>query len=291
MALAGYLANVMSRINRVPVETTPAHLDLPYEDVTFPAREDGLTIRGWLIHGRKDGSYIVLVHGAQRHRADSGVDTLRLTQSLQQNGYNVLMFDLRGHGESEGKRRLSGGHYERRDLLGAVDYLTGRGVALERIGFLGFSIGAVLSLITAREAGVRAVVADSAFCDMQEVIRQRSGKSRSVFLLLPGMLLISRLFYGISVKRVRPLQAVRELDFPVLFIHGEADTGIPVSHSVRLAQAAQQQPGSHLWVVPGVGHVRSFVTHPQEYIQRVVQYFSRTLAPAVDEPDEVFAPV
>ena len=78
-----------------------------------------------------------MIHGEKFHRADPGIKMLGIASWLVKHGYNVLMFDIRGHGESEGSK-ISGGYYEKRDLLGAVEYVKGRG--FERIGVLGFSM-------------------------------------------------------------------------------------------------------------------------------------------------------
>lgn len=289
MAVSSYLAHAMSKVASVAVDANPGQYGMYYEDVNFPARDDGLSLRGWLVPGRLDYPHVVIVHGAGQHRADATVATLGLTRALSENGYSVLLFDLRGHGESD-QARMSAGYYERRDVLGAVDFLASRGVAPQKIAFLGFSLGAVAALLAAGDAGVCSVIADSAFSDLREVIRQRSRSSRSLAMLLPGMLLMSRVLFGIRMRGVRPYQVVENLDFPVLFIHGEEDSSIPVAHATRLATAAKHAE-TRLWVVPGVQHARAFVKYPHEYVRRVVQYLSQTVGPVVDEVEEFVSPV
>ncbi len=67
------------------------------------------------------------------------------------------------------------------------------------------------------------------------------------------------------------------LDYPVLLIHGEADSRIPVSHSERILKAAA--PGSQLWTLPGVDHVDMFKAEPVEYVRRLREYLDMRLNP------------
>jgi fermentation-respiration switch protein FrsA (DUF1100 family) len=60
-----------------------------------------------------------------------------------------------------------------------------------------------------------------------------------------------------------------------MVIHGKADTMIPFDHGVRVHQAAY--PESVIWLVPNVGHVDAFPKYPEEYVDRVVDYFERQI--------------
>ena len=63
---------------------------------------------------------------------------------------------------------------------------------------------------------------------------------------------------------------------PILFIHGDADTRIPVAHGYRL-KAASRNPVDELWVVPGADHVQAFSVQPDAYAAKVLQFFHRNL--------------
>ena len=190
------------------------------------------------------------------------------------------MFDLRGHGLSGGKR-LSGGLHERLDVLGAYDYLRGRGVTSEKIGLMGLSMGAAaVALAAAEEPGVRAVVLDSPYARASEMVVQET----SIKLHIPKWLaavfrpcaeyLASRLF-GIDVQAMAPVEAVRELGYPILTIHSVDDDRIPLEHGKRVHEAAPV--GSLLWEVAGVEHNEASTEYPPEYAERVTEYFQSKL--------------
>jgi len=217
-----------------------------------------------------------MVHGGEQHRADPSIGMLDIASGLVEHGYNVLMFDLRGHGESDGNR-MSAGYYEKRDLLGAVDYVKGRG--LEHIGVLGFSTGAVTALMTTAENGdIDAVVADSSFADFKDMMEPEFSK-RTKFpeFFLPPLLFMVKIMYGVDFTAIKPVELVSEIaPRPILFIHGELDDTVPLEHAYRLQQASQN-PENQLWVVPEAGHARSYITYPEEYINKITAFFDGVL--------------
>lgn len=144
---------------RQPQWANPSDLGLSYESVQFPAA-DGVRLSGWFVPAKTDtgrgGATLILVHGWPWNRLGEAaedflsgilqlppVDLLRLAFSLQQDGYNLLMFDLRNHGSSAAAPPVTFGWQESKDLLGAVQYLNSRDdVDSGRIGAVGFSMGA-----------------------------------------------------------------------------------------------------------------------------------------------------
>mgnify|MGYP003618451981 FL=1 len=157
--VVGLFTRRMVAPSRQPLWATPAEMGLEYENVEFPAR-DSVRLSGWFLpaarDGGRDGATIVLVHGWAWNRlgdaasdvlADlSGttpVELLRLAHALHYEGYHVLMFDLRNHGQSAAQRPVTFGQSEANDLLGALAWLHTRpDVNAGRIGAIGFSMGA-----------------------------------------------------------------------------------------------------------------------------------------------------
>ena len=190
--------------------------------------------------------------------------------------FRVVGVDLRGHGAAGGDK-VSGGYFERWDVLGAFDYLVGRGVGSGRIGLMGFSMGAATSILAAaEEPRITAVAADSPFADASDLIAREAARKTPISgwltpLFMPATKLMSNWIYGIDIGALVPEQAVAGLGYPVLVIHGIADERIPWRQGQRVASAAAA--GSSIWLVPGVDHVDAFLTHPDEYVKRVSEYF------------------
>ena len=271
--LSGYLAGQMSRVPRTYPDTTPDSLGLDYEDAAFCSRGGALELSGWLVWQGSPDSWVILVHGSGGNRAHNAVNMLGLTRDLVRRGIGVFTFDLRAHGHSQGSR-TSGGYEERADLQGAIDYLEARGVSRDRIGVLGFSLGAVISILAAaEERGLAGLVLDSPFASLTEMAQQTARRGGIPRFFMPGMMLMGRALYGVDLSSVRPLEAVKSVDCPLLFVHGAEDAMVHPSHSARLYDAAEGD--RELWLVPEARHAQGYNTRPAEYVDRVVAFFQR----------------
>lgn len=163
------VASGVVKSSRKPLESDPSSRGLQYEDVEFSPREGDGTIRGWYLQSEEPDLTIILVHGINANREEGG-DFLDLAAELVEEGFNVLLFDLRGHGASDGDQ-VSYGFYERHDVLGAFDFVVSRGAAPDSIGVLGRSLGAgTVLLAAAKEPRIQALVANSPYADSTDLI-------------------------------------------------------------------------------------------------------------------------
>jgi len=275
LGISGYAASSLTRFERVPIGSSPADFGLEYVDVSFPSR-DGLTLRGWWLEGGDDRPVIVVVHGSEGNRADPAERMLGIAKDLVSHGYDLLMFDMRGHGESGGEH-ISAGLYEKNDLLGAIDYIRDRGID-SNIGILGFSMGAAVCLMAAPESEeIDAVVADAAYADIVSIIESEfAERSDLPKFFIPIILSMTRNIYDVDFTAIKPEEAVKETSVPVFIIHGGQDEMIPVEHAYWLKEASQN-PDSRLWIVPEAQHANSYQLRPTEYKEQVISFFDEAL--------------
>ena len=274
-----FVTQSLTSAARYPQVAHPSYYGLSVEEVEFSPRGESLLLSGWYLPAKVDGPYVIFVHGLNNVRSGDGA--VELAGRLVERGYSVLLFDLRGHGSSEGGR-LSGGYYERRDVWGAYDYLLEQRVAeAGEVGLVGFSMGAATAVLAAaEEPGVGAVVADSPYAVASELLAQETARSTPfpawlTPVFIPAVKLLVDWRYGIDIDALAPERVTARLDYPVLVIHGDADTRIPVSHGERVAEAGP--PGTELWRVSGVEHVEAFEARPAEYVGRVAEYLDARL--------------
>ena len=268
------IAQGVTKADRDPQEDHPSNYNLEFEYVEFLSRRGDVLLSGWYLPGDSSSPHLIFVHGIGSVR--SGDNAVELAARMVELGYNVLMFDLRGHGSSGGDK-VSGGYFERWDVLGAFDYLVDRGIGPDRTGLMGFSMGAATSILAAaEEPRITALVADSPFANASDLIAREAARTTPIPgwltpIFMPAAKLMARGIYGIDIGALVPEKAVADLGYPVLVIHGIADELIPWKQGQRVASAAEA--GSSIWLVPGVDHVDAFLTHPDEYVRRVSEYF------------------
>ena len=273
------MASGLSSVERKELEDHPTAHGLEFEDVSFVSRKGDVTLAGWYIPGETDEPTIIFVHGINSNR--TGDEAMGLAARLVGLGYNILMFDQRAHGESGGDKSTYGYH-ERFDVLGALDYLASRGLGARGVGVLGLSMGAGTAVLAAaEEPALQGLVADSPYGNGTDLIVNevavRTDFPRWIIpLFVPGAKQIARTVFGVDIGKLSPEVSAAALNYPILVIHGTADTRIPPDHGERVREAVQHD--SQIWLVPGVEHVDSFTTYPDEYVRRVAEYFESRLA-------------
>ena len=275
LAATAYLATQVTQAVREPVRGTPAAVSLAYEPVELRSATDGVPIRGWLLPARGERA-VILLHGLDHNRWDSDWHA-ELAPTLVRAGFDVLVFDLRAHGESGGDH-VGLGWLERGDVRAGVDLLLARGIPPGRIGLHGTSYGASTALLAAAAIPeVGAVLADSGFADARDLLDQEIRRKTGLPpVFTPGITYFASAFYGLDLARIPPVLAVPALgQRPVLFVHGTADSRIPVDHALRLKAAAS--PAGELWLVEGAEHVGARGARMAEYEQRMLRLFDAAL--------------
>jgi len=250
------------------------------EEVSFTSVEDNTRISGWFFaaSGSRRGPAVVLCHGIWTGRREC----LPLALRFQAAGYNVLCFDFRAHGNSDG-RFISVGHHETDDVIGAVHYLKQRPeVDPARIGVIGFSMGAAATIqAAARCLDIAAVVADSSYATFVDAAKYsfRLVTRMPHFPMAPLALQSAKWIMHLDANQLRPVDVIGRISpRPVLLTHGTLDEIVPVRHAHTLFKAAEEP--KELWVVPGAHHVEARDLDPDGYFNRVEHFLNEALSPA-----------
>ena len=256
---AGYVGSSLqlvmrsSRPRRERTGLAPSVYGLEYSSVRVKSR-DGTELAAWWVPGGRERKAALLVHGLHASKASPYVlPALPVYAGL---GYNVLLIDLRAHGDSPGKRTTLG-ITEVRDVLGGLDWLAQRGFPRQAVVLHGWSMGAATVLMVAAEEPVRAVVADSGYARLSYLLRQRVGG-----LLYPGVSLAARLVMKADPAKAAPEEAaarLRAAGLPLFLLHGEADRTVPFDHALRIRK---RYPETAFWALPGFPHVSAW-RHPE----------------------------
>lgn len=292
LAGAGYVAVAIVGADRItrrprrPIRLAPESIAAVWEAVAFAAPGLSGELRGWWFPAAGARRALILVHGRGQNRHDRAWQSDAIARAFLGRGYSVLLFDLRGHGESAGAR-LSYGVREKDDVLGAVAFVRDRGFDPAQIALMGNSYGAAALLMAMAELPPAiALVADSAYTALWPLIAQELPKDSPLLARLRpelGIRAAARLLFRTNLLAARPIDAVRQApERPVLFIHGAADAYVPPQHSVTL-RAASTSPASDLWLVSGAEHSLSYATEPDEWLDRVTRFLDARLRAAAQD--------
>jgi alpha-beta hydrolase superfamily lysophospholipase len=262
--LAAYL--VLHPPTRTTGATPSGSPGVDYQQVSFTT-SDGLILRGWHLP-RHSGATVVLVHGYARDRSE----LLPEAEWLVENGYSALVFDMRAQGSSDGTY-VGMGFLEARDVQAAIDFVLNQSPQ-ERIGVMGYSMGAVSAIQAATEdERIQAVIAVSPFATLRDTVFYRLERLGHL-----GHLIVwwGERMTGFRMGTLRPVDTVSALaPRPILLMQAGDDGFIPQNSGQRLYEAAGKP--KELWFVEGVKHVDFRQAVPDQYKQRVLGFFERHL--------------
>ena len=262
------VATRLSASVRQPTEQTPADEGLDFQEVGLDSTDE-LGLKGWWVPYDDSSRAVILVHGLEGNK--SGEQVLKTASVYSGAGYGVLMFDLRGHGESEGKRTTVG-YQEVRDVRGALSWLEEeQGFGLGEVVLHGWSMGGATVVRAAVGTGVAAVVEEAGYADLPLILRKQIPEASGLPRLFnPGIFLMTKLFLGFDSWAVQPSEdaaRLREEGVPLFVIHSTDDEVVPFEHAELFERA---YPEAALWKVEGLGHVEAY-TH-REYPERLLSF-------------------
>lgn len=262
--LTAYL--VLHPSSRTTGETPADPPGLDYREISFTTA-DGLVLRGWYLPGQSDAT-VILVHGFARDRTE----LLPEARWLVARGYSTLLFDTRAQGSSDGAH-IGLGFLEALDVRAAVDFVLDHSPQ-ERIGVMGYSMGAVAAIQEAAEdSRVQAVIAVSPFASLRDAVNHRV---RHIGPLASLIVWWSERMTGLDLDVARPVDVVAALaPRPILIMQAGDDDLLAPDNGQRLFEAAAEP--KELWSVPGVEHVDFRQAVQQAYKQRIIGFFEQHL--------------
>ena len=235
----------------------PSPYGVEAEDVFFQS-PDGTQLHGWWMPFKRARGTVLYCHG------NSGNITHRIGvyRHMRRLKLNVLAFDYRGFGRSDGKPTEKGVYA---DARAAYDFLLSEiGETFDRVVLFGHSLGGAIAIDLALERPVVGLVAQSTFTSAKEMARIR-------FPSVPMHIIASNHFR--SIEKVAQLEGV-----PKLFIHGTSDETIPYALGERLFEASAEP--KEWYSVPYAGHNDVYRHGGVRYLWRVSRFMRRCLKEA-----------
>lgn len=220
------------------------------------------------------GGVVLLTHGVWENR----LEMVHRAEVLHRAGFGVLLFDLQGHGESQG-RHITFGALEGRGVAAAAAFVRRRAPG-ERLGADGVSLGGAAAIL-APGLRLNALVLESVYptIDAALVNRLRENLPRPVAFVAPMLAPVFKLLMppiiGVAAGDLRPIDHIADVSAPLLVLAGSLDTRTPVPEARALYAAAHEPKQLH--IVEGAGHVDLEKFNPDGYWRIVLPFLQRTL--------------
>jgi pimeloyl-ACP methyl ester carboxylesterase len=218
---------------------------------------------------------VICLHGfsMNRHQYEDIVPWLR------EAGYGCLVFDFRGHGESDGDFTTVAASHEVDDARAAISLVRERLGMDVPLAIHGISMGGAVAIqVAAADPKVRAIITDCAFAALPRVLDHAFDE----WINLPPVIFrrpvaeFARLFTGMHVDEVRPVDAAHAISpRPYLLIHNTEDRFVDPDDAALIAAA--YGPGIEVWRPVG-DHVQARIDHPEEYRVRILAFLRRAFA-------------
>jgi len=249
-------ARYASHPNLVDLPDSNHFFDMEVEDVEIKT-EDGVRIAGWYIKGDSDRA-VVLANGIRGNRSGL-VDRAKL---YVEEGFGVLLIDLRGTGESD-NQPVSYGWYERHDIHAATDFL--RKKDYENIGAHGVSLGAAAIAYSLQEQPNYAfIILESCYGSVKEALYNRlkmKGVPRFTTVL---MQYFNQQQLGVKSEQLQPTKYMSLAKMPVLIMAGDNERRVKKPETEAIyAKCGSTEKQLHYF--KGAKHIDLLGFAPEEY--------------------------
>ena len=261
---------VSTRAALYPDRRTPP---IPHPAASFTTARlvarDGVPFEVWRFQTPSPRARVLICHGYYAYR----YQVVDIAQGLRTRGYEIVLFELRGHGERPGPCTF--GLKEAEDATTLLQWAKqlDHGVLLP-VGVLGLSLGAaVVCHVASRESSVQAVVVDSIYSRLFPILQRALWQRYH----LPTFPFAWVTWWGLQLalrRRLRsidPVVLAPQLHQPLFAIQGGEDRRVV---PMLAREFYQRWAGSkERWFEPRVAHVGMFTHNPQEYCDRVARFF------------------
>ena len=269
-----------------------------WENETIPVQGEDIQLAAWVMESNTSRPWVILVHGIRSCKANHEV--LIPAAWLYQADFNVILFDMRDHGNSTVEDGLvSAGQREWRDVVAVWSWLQSeKQVSPHHIGLYGVSLGAGTAAIAFdQERDIQAVFLESSFASMDSIISEELAFGGFPAFLKDAAIFAGKVSSGDNLVKYEPLSASQHVGNRSMFItQSQEDYRIKLHHSQSLCDVAQEHVEDsgmvECWFAPSsiahndtgesgvLSHVTLMLTQPDVYKFHLVQFFETSLSRA-----------
>ncbi len=241
----------------------------------FFRTKDNLKLSGYLIKRQNPIANLMVCHGYQSCKEFSN-DVIELFPN-----YNILLFDFRAHGQSEGKYRTLGCH-EYKDVIAAANFFKGNTKDYKNnlpLIILGTSMGGstAIKALEYEPNLCNAIVLDSSFASLKSVINNafKYKANLPTYPFLPIAEKITNFLASCDVEKMCPLENIKSTKQPILFIHSCIDKIVPPNDSLLMYANAVNEKNK-IWIAKIAEHSKLRKKYPKEYKKKIERFIKES---------------
>lgn len=263
-------ARLYCKPRKIETKRTPLDYGLPAELIEFFSQ--GIRLEGWIIRNNlhlKTGGLVILTHGWSTNSSL----LLPLAKFLFNAGFDLLLYDCRGHGNSakDGPITL---RKMAQDVSAAITYVYQDLKTLySNVSVIGHSMGASAAIVAASyDHRINRLVACSPFSDPKTLTTRHLKQKRiPMGILIHLVYIFIERWLGTTMQNIAPLNRIKHVNQDILLIHGTKDHIIPSSDSASLS-AVNQSDKLRFLKIENRGHFD--ILRDSTFMQVVVDFMS-----------------
>ena len=233
---------------------------------------DGLTLRGRYYEDTPDSPIEIMMHGYQGNlERDLSGGIFRALDI----GHSVLVYNHRGSGDSDGNT-LTFGINESKDCLRWIDFVLNNINKDAKIILSGVSMGAATAMITSGfdlPENVVGIVADCGYTSAKDIIKKVIRDMKlPANLLYPFVKLGAKIYGRFDLDEFSPIEQVKKSKLPTIFVHGDADTFVPMEMSKINYEACSAEKKEFV-IIEGAPHGLAFPVARDKYLDILREFF------------------
>ncbi|MCI6475381.1 MAG: alpha/beta hydrolase [Mucispirillum sp.] len=231
---------------------------------------DGLNLKSYKLAKNNTHKWVIINHGYMQKPYQMGHAGMKFYNQ----GYNVILPHMRGHGESEGAY-IGMGYHDRKDIIKWVEYIISQDSAAE-ILIYGVSMGGAATMMVSGENlpdNVKCFIEDCGYTSAWDEFSYQLKKIYSLpsFPIMNSVNLLVNLRAGYDLKEASAFNQVQKCKKPMLFIHGDKDTFVPFNMAEKL-YTVSSCPEKELFITRNAGHAESFKMYEDIYWQKIFEF-------------------
>ena len=232
------------------------------KDVYITTSNNGkLELHSYEINRNSD-IWAILIHGYY----GEGQDMIYFAKEYYNRGYNVLVVDLRGHGQSEGDY-IGMGWHDRLDIIDWANYIINKNSNCKII-LHGVSMGAATVMMATGEnlpQNIKVAIEDCGYTSIWDEFEMQLKLLYNLptFPALNSASVVCKIRAGYMLKEGSCVEQVKKSKTPTLFIHGDQDKFVPFEMLDVVYEAANCE--KQKLIIEGATHAEAVGTNPTLY--------------------------